>query len=283
MTDVVPPAKNKIHEATTNDVFQQEAIRDDELSDEEDEDYVPPETLSDDDAEDVDLEIEQPETGLTTTCRLTLKKRKAVDEAFASLFGSSESGEEKKAEVGAKKKVSKKQKTSALRREKLLADLFGRNEARKLLERAKGTVRITEEHASLRTKPLTSYLANQTVVDIKKFAGQTMEVRRVGSAGARSKLMTSVTDVIPITTAKTSSLDALLKEISGPTKISTVEKTASDWEVFKDKTELKEELETKAKGKDAFLEKKDFLQRVDVRQFDREKSQRDLERSSRGH
>lgn len=269
-------------EATTNDVFQQEAMRDDDLSDDEDEDYVPPETLSDDDAEDADLEIEQPETALST-CRLTLKKRKAVDEAFASLFGSSAAGEETKADARTKKKVSKKQKTSALRREKLLADLFGRNEARKLLETAKGTVRITEEHASLRTKPLSSYLPNQTVVDIKKFAGQTMEIRRIGTAGARNKQMTSASDAIPITTAKTSSLDALLKEISGPTKISTVEKTASDWEVFKDKTELKEELETKAKGKDAFLEKKDFLQRVDVRQFDREKSQRDLERSSRGH
>lgn len=44
---------------------------------------------------------------------------------------------------------------------------------------------------------------------------------------------------------------------------------------------MNEELEKKAQDKDAFLVKKDFLQRVDLRRFEHEKAERDLQRASR--
>ena len=51
-----------------------------------------------------------------------------------------------------------------------------------------------------------------------------------------------------------------------------VAKTSSDWDQFKEKSGMNEELEKKAQDKDAFLVKKDFLQRVDLRRFEHEKT-----------
>jgi hypothetical protein len=51
-----------------------------------------------------------------------------------------------------------------------------------------------------------------------------------------------------------------------------------DWESFKDKTGIDEELRKKAEGKDAYLVKQEFLQRVDLRKFEQEKAQRERER-----
>ena len=70
--------------------------------------------------------------------------------------------------------------------------------------------------------------------------------------------------------------------MAGPTKISTVRKTNDDWEQFKESDkQLQDELEKKAQGKDAFLVKQDFLNRVDHRKFELEKEERDRERAKR--
>lgn len=289
MTDT-QPASDETKQVTDDNNAPKLSNEDADISDEEDEDYVPTATLSEDE-EDADLDIEPDEPTLVHTSRLTHAKRKAVDEAFASLFGTTPGLRESRSTVGeGKKKTAKKNKSSSSsRREKVLTDLFGHAEACKLLGTAKATVRVSERHAISRKEPLALYLPKQPVTELKKFAGRAVEARRVVTVAADNlstvtgNLFKTAPDAsISTTTKKSSSLDAVLREIAGPTKISTVEKTASDWEIFKDKTDLKDELETKAKGKDAYLEKKDFLQRVDVRQFDREKSQRDLQRSSKG-
>jgi len=254
-----------------------------DISDEEDEDYIPSTTRSDEEDNDADQEIMEHEPP-SSTSRLSLTKKRAVDEAFASLFGSTQpSPIDTKSHTGGKKKTAKKAKKATLQKKKVLTELFGSKEASKLLSTAKAVVSGTDQSA-LRSAPLDSYLPKKSVVEVKKFAGQTMEVRRI-AAPTNGTTSASCSSSAPTASAstKSSSLDALLKEMAGPSKISTVEKTASDWEVFKDETELKDELETKAKGKDAFLEKKSFLQRVDLRRFDREKAQRDMERYSRGN
>ena len=82
--------------------------------------------------------------------------------------------------------------------------------------------------------------------------------------------------------ASGSNLDTVLQQISGPKKLNTVEKTSNDWESFKEtETTLKDELERTAQSKNAYLVKQDFLNRVDQRTFEIEKTQRDKERTTR--
>lgn len=283
-TNLAPPDGSNTPKSANGDA---------DISDEEDdEDYIPKSPSDDeDDANSVDLEPDEP--AVVSSSRLSVAKRKAVDEAFASLFGSSmtEAQDQGTKIVDMNKTTAKKNKTSSMRRrEKVLAELFGQQEAHRLLGTAKTTIRVTEQQAILRKEPLASFLPRQPVTERKIFAGKEVEALVVPSAstGFHGSLSTvqhnrtvSNANLSTATTKKTTSLDAVLQEISGPTKISTVEKTASDWELFKDKTDLKDDLETRAKGKEAYLEKKDFLQRVDLRQFDREKSLRDVQRSSK--
>ena len=80
-------------------------------------------------------------------------------------------------------------------------------------------------------------------------------------------------------------LDSLLTTLSRPEKLSTISKTSADWDLFKSQSansQLKEELESKAKGKEAYLVKEDFLNRVDKRRFEIEKGERERERAKRG-
>ena len=73
--------------------------------------------------------------------------------------------------------------------------------------------------------------------------------------------------------------------MSRPEKLSVASKTSADWDLFKAKntdTALGDQLESKARGNEAFLVKKDFLARVDHRRFELERAERDRERAKRG-
>lgn len=76
-------------------------------------------------------------------------------------------------------------------------------------------------------------------------------------------------------------LGAVLGQIGKKNKLSTLEKTKLDWNSFKRSQGIEEELQTHNKGKDGYLERQDFLQRADVRQFEIEKSFRQTTRSNR--
>lgn len=81
----------------------------------------------------------------------------------------------------------------------------------------------------------------------------------------------------------TTGIDSLLNQLnSDPNKISTVAKTAMDWDQFKDQTGLGEKLEEQADSSTAYLKKQDFLTRVDHRTFELEKKERDRSRAKRG-
>ncbi|XP_056382378.1 craniofacial development protein 1 isoform X2 [Hyla sarda] len=54
-------------------------------------------------------------------------------------------------------------------------------------------------------------------------------------------------------------------------KISTLEKSKLDWESFKVKEGIGEELARHNRGKDGYIERKAFLERVDYRQFEQER------------
>ncbi|XP_071973825.1 craniofacial development protein 1 [Engystomops pustulosus] len=58
---------------------------------------------------------------------------------------------------------------------------------------------------------------------------------------------------------------------SKKTKMSTLEKSKLDWESFKDQEGIGEELAQHNRGKDGYIERKAFLERVDYRQFELER------------
>ncbi|NXN64969.1 CFDP1 protein, partial [Himantopus himantopus] len=69
-----------------------------------------------------------------------------------------------------------------------------------------------------------------------------------------------------------SGMSSLLGKIgSKKQKMSTLEKSKLDWENFKEEEGIVEELAIHNRGKDGYIERKAFLERVDHRQFEIER------------
>ncbi|CAD7015345.1 unnamed protein product [Ceratitis capitata] len=75
-------------------------------------------------------------------------------------------------------------------------------------------------------------------------------------------------------------LGSILNQIGKKKKISVLEKSQLDWKSFKQNEGIEEELQTFNKGKDGYLERQDFLQRTDLRQFEIEKNLRQTRRNN---
>lgn len=75
-------------------------------------------------------------------------------------------------------------------------------------------------------------------------------------------------------------ISSVLGQVGKKAKISTLEKSKLDWDNFKKQENLEEEISTHNKGKDGYLERQDFLQRTDLRQFEIEKQLRNANRRS---
>jgi len=103
-----------------------------------------------------------------------------------------------------------------------------------------------------------------TITERYDFAGEIVEITKEVTLDKTP----SATIVSP--KQKKGNLDQLLSSIGKPKKISTIQKSAIDWEGFKKKEGLEEELEEQSKG--GYLEKRAFLQRTDLREFERERA-----------
>ncbi|XP_003690687.1 craniofacial development protein 1 [Apis florea] len=75
-------------------------------------------------------------------------------------------------------------------------------------------------------------------------------------------------------------ISSVLGQLGKKAKISTLEKSKLDWDNYKKQENLEEEISTHNKGKDGYLERQDFLQRADLRQFEIEKQLRNANRRS---
>lgn len=73
-------------------------------------------------------------------------------------------------------------------------------------------------------------------------------------------------------------ISSVLGQIGKKSKISTLEKSKLDWDNFKKQENIEEEISTHNRGKDGYLERQDFLQRSDLRQFEIEKQLRSTSR-----
>jgi len=269
-------------------------------SDEEDEDYVPgqdPDDVVSDDENDVNTPQEEEATGPA----LSITKQKAVDDAFNDLFGYNYTKQPSAAKSQGKLPVKSK---SALQKQKnILSSIFGRNSSTKLMSSSKATASLARPKASSGGM---MRLEKRVMKEVKRFAGQEIVVEKVvmvpiftgenvndGKSqssqpeGKNANATTAMdnTTMAGNTTRKAKGLDNLLSEMSRPEKLSTISKTSTDWDLFKSKNadaSLKEQLESRAEGNEAFLVKKDFLDRVDHRRFELEKEERDRERATRG-
>lgn len=137
------------------------------------------------------------------------------------------------------------------------------------------------------------------ITKIFEFAGEEVKIEKevsIDSAEARLSLSSAEnsekTGNSTSSTGKTSGkgkgfkrsglggISSVLGQIGKKAKISTLEKSKLDWDSYKKEENLEEEISTHNKGKDGYLERQDFLQRADLRQFEIEKQLRNTNRRS---
>jgi hypothetical protein len=250
-------------------------------SEEEDEDYVPPAEGDDEEGSNSEKKSKQSSLLLSSETNhsapiLSASKQKAVDDAFMELFGKPyRYQEDQKKEL----KSPEGRSQGALKKRKILSDIFGgASIATKLMETSKD---IIQNDAMSRKRKVPLFEVNRKDITEKiKFAGQTMEIQRsVVVVGNETQQQSQEASTVE-NTNKVSGIDAVLSQIKGPQKFTTIDKTNVDWENFKDKAGLEEELKKKAQSKDAYLVKKDFLNRVDLRRFEQERDERNKKRAA---
>jgi len=274
---------------------------------EDDDDYVPP---TENDSDDNDEKISSHGAGVMMTSNLSQTQQKAVDDAFSSLFDGKTYNYGKNLK-SSNKTIGRAAKKALRKKKRVLADIFGGVEASKILARSSKTTKreqrrcraqqlpeslsddgavTTSDSAAKQSDAAATALTDsaaaaaaaaiemtkkQTVTEVKVFAGQKISVQQ------EQQNPSIVNTQATTTTKRQSNLDAVLSNLAGPQKLSTVAKTSIDWDSYKGSqlSEVaKDELETKAEGNDAFLVKKDFLQRVDLRRFEVEKEERERKR-----
>ncbi|XP_028304510.1 craniofacial development protein 1 [Gouania willdenowi] len=129
--------------------------------------------------------------------------------------------------------------------------------------------------------------AKVTITKVFDFAGEEVWVNKEVSADSReaksfqraqsnSEDQPSNQDRPPAVSSKRpAGISTLLGHIGGKKpKISTLEKSKMDWDAFKSEEGITEELAIHNRGRDGYVERKNFLERVDHRQFEREKAVR---------
>ncbi|KAB2625130.1 craniofacial development protein 1-like [Pyrus ussuriensis x Pyrus communis] len=101
-------------------------------------------------------------------------------------------------------------------------------------------------------------LVATALVEVKDAAVATSGRRKVEEVSEKAKAPAS------------SGVDAFLEQIKKKPKLSVLDKTKKDWGEFKEEKGLEEELESYKKSSNQYLDKVNFLQRADCREFERE-------------
>lgn len=108
------------------------------------------------------------------------------------------------------------------------------------------------------------------VTEVRDFAGEAIEVKKLVDAGAKD-----FCDKGKIPVGPTSAVDAFLEQIRKKPKLSVLDKTKKDWGEFKEENKgLEEELDAYKKSSNQYLDKVSFLERADYREFERERDAR---------
>jgi hypothetical protein len=196
--------------------------------------------------------------------RRTSTKRKAVlvDQAFERMFGY---------QWGTSFHLDESEMSSTARQ---IVQIFGFARAARVLgSRGSGKrQKVAPTQRTIDYEDIQLPKPNPTALsESKVFAGKVVQTTRKQAEQQKTK-----------PSSGGSKLDNVLAQLVGPAKMSTVQKTSNDWDQFKETDkQLQDELEKKAQGKDAFLVRQDFNNRVDQRKFELEREQRERERAKR--
>ncbi|KAL7401566.1 hypothetical protein ABVT39_001509 [Epinephelus coioides] len=137
--------------------------------------------------------------------------------------------------------------------------------------------------------------AKVTITKVFDFAGEEVRVDKVVSADSREaksylksqntiqeengdkKKSSSPSEQPPPgpSVKRPAGMSSILNRIGGKKqKMSTLEKSKMDWDAFKSEEGITEELAIHNRGREGYVERKNFLERVDHRQFELEKAVR---------
>ena len=246
---------------------------DDDEEEENDEDYQPE---GDNAADDADDDMMDAAAAATPTPHLNSMQIKQVDEAFEALFGY---------KWGTSFHLPDNP-VAWTEQERLLCRMLGPADAAAVLQSSGsgGSENINNKNRSnSKVRPFRKH-------QMYKIHRSTVGTKAKDTKAAAAKIVAAATTKASSTSASTTTtaggggggVDNLLKKLAGPTKVSTVAKTSSDWDKFKEQTGLGEKLEEQAESNAAFLKRQDFLSRVDNRKFEIEKQERERIRAKRG-
>jgi Bucentaur or craniofacial development len=182
----------------------------------------------------------------------------------------------------------------------ILVEMLGRTSAARILRYTdrvvSGNAVPTRRHTQPMLPPLTSSQnAPKNCTLSKKPAVHKKEQHakhRLAVQGLHpEKLISTTTSVVPPVTVSAVVLpksnnpavgmDQLLQQLQDTGKVSTIAKTSSDWDQFKEQSGLGERLKEQAESNTSYLQKQDFLTRVDHRTFEVERKEREQNRAKR--
>ncbi|XP_078462927.1 craniofacial development protein 1 [Lampetra planeri] len=196
------------------------------------------------------------------------KSKSRADDLWASFL--SDVGQKPKAKEGGQVEVNKtpSQSSTAVKTEARKETERPREGAKvsitKVFDFAGEEVRVTKE-VDAESKEARSYLKS---LEAEKEEGK--EDEKGGSGSGTASTAPSLAAKRP---GGAAGLSAVLGQIGGKkTKMSTLEKSKMDWDQFKEGEGISDELATHNRGKAGYIERQAFLDRVDHRTFEIEKS-----------
>ncbi|OVA16686.1 BCNT-C domain [Macleaya cordata] len=108
------------------------------------------------------------------------------------------------------------------------------------------------------------------VTEVRDFAGEDVEVKKFVDIDSKE-----ATEKAKVAGGAPSAVDAVLEQIKKKQKLSVLDKTKKDWGEFKEENKgLEDELDAYKKSSNQYLDKVSFLQRTDLREFERERDVR---------
>lgn len=107
------------------------------------------------------------------------------------------------------------------------------------------------------------------ITEVRDFAGEEIAMKRLVDANSKEAAEKAKAQGAP------SALDNILEQIKKKPKLNVLDKSKKDWGEFKDENKgLEDELDAYKKSSNQYLDRVSFLQRTDMREFERERDAR---------
>ncbi|XP_037954274.1 craniofacial development protein 1-like [Teleopsis dalmanni] len=151
--------------------------------------------------------------------------------------------------------------------------------------KAKSSVQTKSTVEEPKIEKLADEPVKKTLTEVLNFAGEDVVVQKEVSAdsikeNSRGSGSKPVVKGIKRFSSGGSGISSIINQIGKKKKMSVLEKSKLDWNSYKEDEGIDDEIKTFNKGKDGFLERQDFLQRTDLRQFEIERNIRQSRRNN---